>query len=807
MFQNYFKIGWRNLAKQKMYSAVKIGGFALGIAACLLIALFINDELSYDKHIPDAERIYRVVEAYNDNGKIERGVWFEAPFAKAIKDDYPEIEKVGRLNASELFGAGSNEFRRADQLENFHDEGFVYADQEFLDLMGIPFVYGNPAHALDEPNTIVITKRKADKYFPGENPVGKVVILKGNDAVTYKIGGVIEDFPKTSHIQFDFFVTLKGLEFWPGEQTFWGATNYPTYVKLAPNADKVALEKKLSSVVKKYLMPHWIASGRADIKEQEKRIKFELQPVQDIHLHSHNIYDTSSRGDIRFVWLFGAVALFILILACINFINLSTAKSANRAKEVGLRKVVGSMRGNIVNQFLTESLLFSVFSFVLGIAIAAMFLPYFNQLSNKQLEFPWQAWWFLPVMCGSSIVVGILAGLYPSFYLSSFKPIQVLKGNISLGSKSSGTRSSLVVFQFTISIILIIGTFVIYKQMSFMLNAKLGYDKEQVILIQGTNTLGDRIKTFKNEIKGLPQVENATISDYLPVNGTKRNGNAFWNEGRNKIDKSVGAQTWIIDSDYIKTLGIKLLEGRNFSEDMVSDTSAVIINQSLAKELGLKDPIGKRIMNWKVYNVIGVVENFHDGSLNEEIAPLAMMAGISPSIVSVKVNAVNMQEAIGSITDVWKKFLPNQAIRYSFLDERYAAMYADVKRLARVFTTFAILAIVVACLGLFALSSFMIEQRAKEVSIRLVLGASLKSIFNLLTLNFIKLVLIAFAIASPVAWYMMDSWLKEFNYQTEIGPEIFIIPGVVAVVIALLTVSYQSIRAAFIKPVDSLRTE
>lgn len=808
MYRSYFKIGWRNLAKQKMYSSVKIGGFALGIAACILITLFIKDELSYDKHIPDAARIYRVVEVWAEEGEdIERGIWFQAPFAKALKDDYPEIEKAGRLNSSELFGAGSNEFRPADQMENFHEEGFTYADQEFLDLMGIPFVYGNPARALDEPNTIVITKRKADKYFPGEDPVGKVVILNGNDAVTYKIGGVIQDFPKTSHLQFDFFVTLKGLEFWPGEQDFWGATNYPTYIKLLPGSSAPELEKKLNAVVKKYLLPHWISSGRSDAKELEEKISFELQPVQDIHLGSANVYDIASRGDIRFIWLFGAIALFILVLACINFINLSTAKSANRAKEVGLRKVVGSVRGNIINQFLAESLLFSFFSFVIGLMVAAIFLPYFNQLSNKELTFPWHSFWFVPIISGAALVVGILAGLYPSFYLSSFKPAEVLKGNISRGSKSSGTRSTLVVFQFTISIILIIGTFVIYKQMNFMLSAKLGYEKDQVLLIQGTNTLGDKIKTFKNELKGLPQVENATISDYLPVSGTKRNGNGFWNEGRSKIDKSVGTQVWVVDSDYIKTLGMKVLEGRDFSEDMVSDTSSIIINQSLAKELGLRDPIGKRIGNWKIYNVIGVVEDFHDGSLNTEITPLAMVAGISPSIVSVKVHATDMQEAIGSISEVWKKFSPHQAIRYSFLDERYAAMYADVQRLARIFTTFATLAIVVACLGLFALSSFMIEQRAKEVSIRLVLGASLKSIFNLLTLNFVKLVLIAFVIASPVAWYMMDNWLKDFDYRTEIGWEVFMVPGVVAVMIALMTVSYQSVRAALIKPVDSLRTE
>lgn len=807
MFQNYFKIGWRSLSKYKMYSAIKISGFAIGIAACFLISLFILDELQYDKHIPEAERIFRVVEVYNDNGEIERSTAFQAPFARALKNDYPEIEKAGRFNPSELFGAGSNEFRRVDKVENTFEEGFVYADQEFLDLMGVPFVYGNPARALDEPNTIVLTKRKADKYFPGEDPVGKLVVLNDNNEVTYKIGGVIEDFPKTSHIKFDFFITMKGLEFWPGEQTYWGATNYPTYVKLRSDADARALEKKLISVVEDYLLPHWLQSGRSDAKELAKSVTFELQPVQDIYLHSGNTYDYVRRGDIRFVWLFGAVAIFILLIACINFINLSTAKSANRAKEVGLRKVVGSVRRNIISQFLMESLIFSFASFVLGISLAGLLLPYFNELAGKELEFPWDKIWLFPILLASAFVVGVVAGIYPSFYLSSFKPIQVLKGNLSRGMKSSGTRSALVIFQFSISIILLIGTFVIYQQMEYMLNTKLGYDKEQILLIQGTNTLGDKIKTFKNELLNLSQVKSATISDYLPVEGTKRNGNAFWNEGKNTVDKSVGTQVWVVDHDYVKTLGLKIVEGRNFSENMVSDTASIIINQTFAKELGLTDPIGKRIQNWRVYTIIGVVEDFHSNSLRDEISPVALVAGISPSIVSVKINTADVSGVLQSVTDVWKKFSPHQSIRYSFLDEKYAAMYADVQRMGNIFITFAILAVIVACLGLFALSSFMVEQRGKEISIRLVLGASLKSIFNLLTINFVKLVLISIAIASPIAWYAMNTWLQDFTYKTEITWQAFLIPGVIAVMIAVLTVSYQSIRAALMKPVDSLRSE
>ncbi|MEO7990138.1 MAG: ABC transporter permease [Chryseolinea sp.] len=807
MLQNYFKIGWRNLSKQKMYSSIKIGGFALGIAACLLIALFIKDELSYDRHYPDGDRIFRVLQAYHFRGESGKDVWFQAPFAKALKDDYPEIEKVGRYNSSELFGAGSNQIRRADEAENTFEEGFVYADQELLEILQVPMVYGNLKHCLDEPHTIVITKSKADKYFPGENPVGKLMVRNNDNANPFKVGGVMEDFPANSHLHFDFIMTMKGVEFWDGEQSYWGATNYPTYILLRQGADAAQLEKKLSKVIEKYLLPHWLNEGMADAKEAAKSVWFELQPVKDIYLRSEGVSDPLSHGDIRFVWLFGAIAGFILVIACINFINLSTAKSANRAKEVGLRKTVGSYRSNIINQFLTESLVFSFLSFAIGLVLAWLLLPFFNVLSAKSLIFPWQEWELYPILVIALIAVGILAGLYPAFYLSAFKPVNVLKGNVSRGSKNATTRSMLVVFQFTTSITLIIATFIIYRQVEYILNKKVGFDKEQVLLIQGTSTLDKQIKTFKNELTKLSAVKSVTISDYLPIKGTKRNGNSFFKEGRSKTDQSVGTQVWRVDHDYIKTMGMKLIEGRNFSEDMRTDSASIIINRAMAKELELTDPVGQRIMNWQVYNVIGVVEDFHFESLREEIGPLALILGDDSNIISVKISSTDMSSVISSVEAIWKKFSPNQPIRYSFLDESYAHMYDDVQRMGRIFISAAVLAIIVACLGLFALSAFMVEQRSKEISIRLVLGASLKSIFSLLTINFLKLVLISIVIAAPVAWYMMHKWLQDFTYRTEITWDVFVLAGAIGVLIAVLTISYQSIKAGLIKPAENLKMD
>jgi len=807
MFQNYFKIGWRNLVKQKMYSSIKIGGFALGITASLLIALFIRDELSYDLHYPDGDRIYRVVGVLNDNGEIHQDTWFPAPFAKALKEDYPEIENVGRLNSSELFGAGSNEIRRADKTDNSHEEGFAYIDPELLDILHLPIVYGNLKVALDAPNTIVITKEKANKYFPNEDPVGKMLIINNDEQNPFTIGAVIEDLPATMHVQFDFLITLKDREFWPGEQTWWRASNYHTYVRLNQGVNPDALEKKVTKgTIEKYFLPSMIESGMVGAEAMMKNAHLEFQPVRDIHLDA-DIRDGLIHGDLRFIWLFGGIATFIIIIACINFVNLSTAKSANRAKEVGLRKVVGSIRSSIISQFLTESLLFSFLSFAVGIAAAWLLLPYFNTLTAKSLIIPWSAWWLFPLLMSAATIIGILAGLYPSFYLSSFKPIQVLKGNLSRGSKHSGARSMLVVFQFTTSIVLIVGTLIIYRQMGYILNTKVGFEKDQVLLIEGANTLDRQVNTFKNELLRLPQVKHVSIGDYLPIRGTKRNGNGFWKEGKIQEDREVSGQMWIVDNDYIKTMGMKIVEGRDFGAQLSTDSLGVIINQAMARQLNLSDPIGKNITNGTSMPVIGVVEDFHFESMKENIQPLAMRLGISPSIISVKANAAEMQDLIQSVTTVWKQFSPNQPIRYTFLDQSYARMYEDVQRMGRIFTSFAVLAIIVACLGLLALSAFMVEQRGKEISIRLVLGASVGSVFNLLTQNFLKLVLISFVLAVPIAWYMMQKWLEDYVYKIEIGWDVFILAGAMAVCIALLTISYQSIRAALVNPVRGLRSE
>ena len=810
MIRHYLKIAFRNMTRQKMYAAVNIGGFAIGIAACLLIALYIKHELSYDTQNPNGDRVFRIIGRATINGVEHSGISFPAPMSTALVNDFPEVEKAGRIMASSLFGgAGSNQIRRAGTPDNNYEEGFCFADQAIIDILNIPIIKGDKEHALTEPFSMVISKSMADKYFQGEDPIGKVMYFNDRTKMPIHIGGVMKDFPSTSHLQYKFFISLAGVSFWDNEQKDWNSSNYGIYLLLRPGANIEQLQKKMTAdVLDKYMIPAREARGQVDARKNLSTAHLLLQPLKDIHLKSYNIEeDVAKKGDVRFIWLFGAVAIFILILACINFLNLSTARSANRAKEVGLRKVIGSQRSSLVKQFLTESLLYSFLSFSIALVIAYLLLPLFNKMAATHLAIPWLQWWILPVLFLSAIIIGLTAGLYPAFYLSAFKPAKVLKGQLSRGSKNAGLRGALVVFQFATSLILLIGTFVIYRQMQFILHKKIGFDKDQVVMIQGTNTLDKQTESFKNELLKLPLVKSVSVSDFLPVKGSKRNFNTFYREGKIKEEAGVHAQNWVVDNDYIETLGMKIIAGRNFSKDLRTDSQAVIINKAMAEQIGYKNPLGKVITNGNNYTIIGVVDNFNYESMKQEIDPLCMFLGNSNSVISVKVNGADMKKAIASITGVWKSFLPNQAVRFDFLDESYAAMYADVQRTSLIFTSFAVLAIVIACLGLFALAAFMAEQRTKEISIRKVLGASVSNLFTLLTGNFLKLVLISLLIAVPIGWWLMQKWLQDYTYRISITWDVFALSGLAVLLIALITICYQAIKAAIANPIKSLRTE
>ncbi|QCW98818.1 FtsX-like permease family protein [Aggregatimonas sangjinii] len=805
MFTNHLKIAWRSIKKDKLFTAIKIGGFAVGIAACLLIALFIRNELSYDQHYTNKNQIYRVVLQGEWNGEIIKSTHFQLPFADALQSDFPEIIKAGKINTIEIFGAGKRGMRLADKVQNNFEEGFVLADQEAFDILEVELEQGNPALALTQPRSIVLSKSKAEQYFQNGKALGESIILDNDSSKPYTVTGVMRDIPKKSHLDFDFLLPITDTNM------SWTNQNYFTYVLVDPNTNTQDLEQKMRSIIEKYVIPAQLERGRgADFIEVLKTIEYKLQPVADIHLKSDiKMGDGLKHGDIRFVWLFAAIAGFVLLLAAINFINLSTAKSANRAKEVGLRKTVGAFKHNLVTQFLTESVLFSIISFVLGTLLAWLLLPTFNTIAAKSIDIPWSAWWFVPVILVCALIIGLIAGLYPAFYLSAFKPVNVLKGSLSTGSKSGRLRSGLVVFQFTTSVILIIGTLIIYQQMDFILHKELGYDKEQVVILEGTDVLGSKSESFKRQLVQLPQVKAASLSHYLPIEGGSRNGNTFKKADEGDEGRGIPGQIWRVDYDYVKTLGIQVKEGRDFSKEFASDSiNSIIINKKMAQELALTNPIGKEIdNNGQVWTIIGVIEDFHFKSLKEDISSLSLVIGDNNGAIAVKLKKGNMNEALASITSIWNKNVPNQSINYTFLDQEFTQMHEDVQRMGHLFNSFAIFAILVACLGLFALSAFMVEQRKKEISIRLVLGAPFKSIYRLLTLDFMKLILISIVLAIPVGWFLMNRWLEDFAYRITIDWEIFATAGLIALGIAMLTISYQSVGATLIKPLKSLRTE
>ena len=816
MFNNYWKIALRQLRKQGFYSAIKIGGFALGIATCLLISLYIRNELSYDRDWANVDRLFRVIQVYRrDDGSIGKGPAQTPPFAQAIKAAFPQVEQAGRIMPYPLFnGAGSNEVRPENKTQDTYEEGFVYADQAILDLFQLPMVYGDRAHALAEPNSIVLSKRKADKYFPGQDPVGKVIYLN-DDKTPHKIGGVMEDMPAHSHLRYDFLLSLAGHELWPHEQETWMAQNYDTYVLVKPGVDAGQLQGKLVSLLRTFQMPQMAAAGQKNLEAIMNRVSFELQPVSDIHLKNGDIHDSLSHGDIRFVRMFGAVGIFILLLACINFVNLSTARSAGRAKEVGLRKVVGSQRGALVRQFLVESLVLSWFSFVLAIGLAWVLMPLFTMLTDTQLAIPWSAWWLLPVMLVSATLVGLVAGLYPAVVLSRFRPVEVLKGQLRSGSKASGLRSVLVVFQFATSVILIVATLVVYRQVRYILNKKMGFDKEEVLLIQGTGTIDQgnyphtRFKAFKQQLLALQGVRHVSISDFLPVSGGKRNSNSFWKNGREKIDQATYAQSWWVDTDYFSTMGMRLVKGRNFSDDIASDSSAVVINETMASKLGFADPLGQQI-DWGgdfKMHIIGVVADFNYESVKDAIDPLVLHRGDWATVVAVKADTKDMSALIRGVGNVWKDFAPQQDFRYVFLDESFARMYADVQRTGNIFTSLAALAVIIACLGLFALSAFMAEQRRKEIGIRKVLGATVRQLLAMLSKDFLRLVVVSIFIATPVAYWGMHRWLEDYKTRIDMGWWVFAAAGAMVVGIALVTISFQAMRVALANPAGSLRSE
>lgn len=811
MLKSNFKIAFRQIKRQKFYSAINITGLALGIACCLLIALYIKDEFSYDLQHPNIDNLYRVALDIKMNEWEGQGNAIPPMLTKKMMEEIPEITSSARLNP--YFGlAGSNLVRRQQDAENKFEDKFVYADQELFELFHLPLIYGDKNAILDEPNMMVITQKIADKYFPNQNPIGEVLVLNDNLERIFKISGVAENIPDQNHFHYDFFISMPTLT--DAENPSLVSNNYYGYVTLKEGTDLVQFKQKLHDFSFKNFAPQFKEIQNLDFTEMQKNGQYYramLQPVADIHLYSPpSEANLEPNGDIRYVQLFGLIALFIFGIALVNFVNLSTARSANRAKEVGVRKVLGSIKSQLIAQFLVESVLMSLFAFIVGSVVAIWLLPFFNELSGKNLSIPFTDWTFLPVLLAFGIGAGILGGLYPAFYLSAFEPIKVLKGKLSRGSKSSWLRNALVVGQFAISIGLIIGTIVVYQQMNFVQNKKIGFEKDQVLLIQDTYILGDQITTFKKALKEIPEIDDASMSAFLPLDGGPRNSMSFSAVGEETRQDQLYLQAWPVDEDYINTLGMTLKEGRNFKANMESDKYAVILNETAVKKLGLVEPIGKEISSPYLdapYHIVGVLEDFNYESLRGEVRGLGLFLSQETNAISVKANTESMENLLAKTENLWASFAPNQPFRYTFMDDRFDRMYKAEDRVGKLFSIFALLAIFIACLGLFAMATFMTEQRSKEIGIRKVLGASVGSIVFQLSKNFLLLVVIGLLIAAPIAWTQMSKWLDNFAYRIDVEWWMPVVAGILVGLIAFLTVGFQSLKAALANPMNSLKME
>jgi putative ABC transport system permease protein len=793
MFKNYFKVAFRNLWKNKIFSFINIMGLTVGMTACFLIFLYVKFELSYDSFHTKADRIYRIVSDIKTPTEVIHAsgpAWAVAPNAK---DEFPEIESFVRItNDNVLIKKGDIKFQ---------EENAAWADSAFFKVFDFKLLKGNPTTALKEPFSVVFSETAAKKYFGKTDPMGQTLLITG-DKLPAKVTGIMKDIPGNSQIKADVVLSMSTItqKFNQKLDSQWGNYGASAYILLKPGTNAKFLQKKFPAFLER--------RDGAEMKKMQMYPTLFLEPLRDVYLYSTR--DDSKTGHITNVYIFSIVAIFILLIACFNFINLTTARSAERAKEVGIRKVVGAGKKQLAAQFLGESVVLCLIAFVLTFFFSWLLLPLFNQLAGKTISNGiFDHWNYLVLLFFASIGIGLLAGIYPALVLSSFKPIVVLKGRFATGTRGIILRKGLVIAQFTISIALIIATIIVYNQLNFMRNQDLGFSKDQIMVI---DTNGDPAKnTFEQTIKELPDVKSVSMSGSVPGGG---NPGAYSEIENKKGDMQIAnLDLYFVGFNFINQYKIKMVAGRSFSKDFATDTTqAMVLNEAAVKLFGYTSPeqaIGKRFKQWgREGKIIGVMKDFHFRSLEEEIKPLSMR--IEPdgcNLISVNIAAGNLPKTIASIENKWKTLIPDRPFNYYFLDEFFNRQYRSEVRFGNLFLNFAILAIFISCLGLLGLASYSTIQRTKEIGIRKVMGASVSNIVNLLSVDFLKLVLISFLIAAPIAWYFMHHWLKDFAYRIDINWRIFLFAGLTAVLIALFTVSFQAIKAAIANPVKSLRSE
>ena len=793
MFKNHITVAIRTLLRHKVYSFVNISGLAVGIACCMLIMLFVQDELSYDQFHKNANQIYRVLwnARYGDNEWTIPVV--SVPISETLKERYPEVAHSTRLRR------GSQTIRRESNY--VIEKNFYYAESSFFDVFTVPFITGDPTTALNAPNAVILTEQSAQRYFPNRDPMGQTLEL--NDGTSLQVTGVVKEFPPQSHFHFDFLAPIKTLPIIERRKSAWGSATVYTYLMLKDGASASELQTKFTAYVREQILSKMPPMPGY-------HTNYLIQPLTDIHLHSNLRYEITANSNIMHVYIFSLIAIFVLLLACINFVNLSTARSSTRAREVGVRKVLGSHRSQLICQFFSESTICVAFSSILAIGLCELGLPLLNSLANKHLTMgSLIAPQVLIGLFAFIIVVGLLSGMYPALYLSSFWPVTALKGHIISGK--THLRNGLVVLQFCISISLLVGTLVVRNQLHFAQNKHLGFDKEHVLILRGiprTLTSTKQAMTFRDQFETLPQVATASLNTDVP--GRDFDSMLFIPEQPANYEKTALTYT-LVDEKYVEALNLKIVEGRNFTPaEHATDVSAFLVNQSAVKALGWQTALGKKLRRGNGIEgpIIGVVSDFHIGSLKQEIKPLVLPYLYRlPMCLAIRLHPGNVTEAIAAVEGIWKKSAPNQPFSYTFLDQDYARLYNREQQMSHVFQIFSGLAILIACLGLFGLVAFTTQQRTKEIGIRKILGASVSGILYLLSKDFLKLVIIANLIAWPIAYYAMNQWLQSFAYRINLSISTFLLSGLIALLIALLTVSYQAIKAARANPVEALRYE
>ncbi len=806
MFKNYSVVAWRNLIKKKGYSFINISGLGLGIACCVLIFMFVQDELSYDNYHEKKDRIYRVIhgeKAANSTDIASIGphwVWGNAPIGPALKNDFPEIDKVVQFS-------GRSDILLTYEDKMYQEDGIFFMDSTVFDVFSWTLLKGNPKTALAAPYSIVLTESTAQKYFGNEDPIGKT--LKGSESAgrsdpgDYTVTGILADLPLNSHFRFNVLLSLNTFrKSRPDIFDAWGYVDTYTYFLAGEQFDAQSFRSRLPDFLDRHK------------QHPESRYTIDVEPMKDMYLRTKAERQPGETGSLANIYVFSIIGLFILVIAVINFMNLSTARSMERGKEVGIRKSIGANRSSLIYQFLGESMIIVFLSTFIAIVIVWLAMPYMVDFAGKHLDLQrFVAWPNITMFLGSIIIVGLLAGTYPALILSGFNPVLILKGTTRSAKGGVGLRKALVVFQFTLSIALITGTMIVYFQMNHLLDKDLGFDKDQMLVLDYNydELVNAKSETLKSELEKYPSILSVAFSRSVPGSYFPHAGTEIENPDGELIMQ--GQPIFQVGMDFVKHFGLELVAGRSYSRDYPTDSvQAIMINESAAQQYGYTNPadaVGKKFRQWgREGTVIGVIKDFNYTSLHNDIQPLTLpFVPYASRYLSLKVSRENLAETVEAVRKVWQGHVPHRPFLYSFLDEDFNKQYKSDFMFRRLFTTFACLAIFIACLGLLGLATYTAERRTKEIGIRKVMGANLGNIVGLLSKDFILLVFIAIIIATPISWYVMSRWLEGFAYRMEIQAWIFALSGLLALVIAVVTISYQSIRSAVMNPVSSLRSE